>query len=245
MHVVLGGHITPARCARAHRVEHTHVTNWCFSRFGTDTITHLVSRWIDGSPTDHLLSDDLRNMYNESDRAAGFRFLRKRFPELVHAAAFYYGEPPRIWYDRRTIPVWVWRGDDSKVHTILREPDTPPPSADARPDHLRSWRGGCQGCGFAPILTVGAYHETLSDIQRDHPDVRITALADDTYLSAPPAHLYPCYDAKRREAERVNTAVLLRRSPPGPAHHPTPGQRVRRAVAGRTQAPRAPCQLGP
>ena len=63
---------------------------------------------------------------------------------------------------------------------------------------LRSWRGGSQGCGGATLLCVGAYHESLSCVQRDHQDVNIACTADDTYLNGEcetRGDVFACYDA--------------------------------------------------
>jgi hypothetical protein len=107
--------------------------------------------------------------------------------------------------------VWraAWRVPYARGATTTRDDGTtatqcivlPPERAHECDGYLASWRGGSQGCGGATLLCVGAYHETLCEIQRDHQHVNITCTADDTYLNGECESLgavFACFDDKRR-----------------------------------------------
>ena len=100
-------------------------------------------------------------MYNLIDRSASFAFLRKRRPDLIPVARLFYGDSDsRLWF----------RG--SLIHAL---PEDDPTNNPATSDNcLRSCHGGCQGCPLATLLTVGPYHETLSDTQRKCPTTSFT-----------------------------------------------------------------------
>ena len=110
-------------------------------------------------------------MYQCVCRAAGFDFLRLRFPHLLAVFRFFYYHAPVIWFGGAIL--WVLTSA-SGVST-LASPSTP----GAR--KLVSAEGGIQGDGGATLLAIGPFHETLSRVQRAHPDVAMTGIADDTY----------------------------------------------------------------
>ena len=148
------------------------VTNFCFSPHGTANVFRIVEWWQHLYPTNHTLSDDLENMYQMVDRRASFAFLRKRCPQPIPVARLFYGDDAtRIWF----------RGGLIHAH----EPDVGVEGGVTSATCLRSCHGGKQGCPLATLLTIGAYHEVLAELQRDRPCFNITADADDTYSTLP------------------------------------------------------------
>jgi hypothetical protein len=71
-------------------------TNHCFSAGGAETVAHTIQAWHEMAPENCTINDDLRNMYNLSDRDASFRALRQYSPCLVPMVALFYAEPATI-----------------------------------------------------------------------------------------------------------------------------------------------------
>lgn len=61
------------------------MTNWAYSKFGTENLALLLRAWHTTAPDDAIISDDEYNMYNETDRAECecVRWARKRMPRLL------------------------------------------------------------------------------------------------------------------------------------------------------------------
>jgi hypothetical protein len=138
------------------------VANYCFAADGTAKVFRTVEWWHHLWPSNHTISDDIRNMYNEVSRPAAFTFLRKRFPELLPVARLFYGSGgARIWFNDELI-----RGSELD-------------------ECLRCERGFAQGCALATLLSIGAYHKELAVLQRRHPGLRIVCDADNTCTSTP------------------------------------------------------------
>jgi len=166
------------------------VRNYCFSPHGCETMFRTVEARMFSAPRDHVLSDDMANMYNEGNREGAFDFLRRRCPDLVPLARLFYGDDAtRVWFE------------GGLVHASEGGMEEDGPVTDA--NCLRVCRGGVQGCPLATLMAVGRYHECLSDIQRAHPDVDIECMADDTVMSGPPESLYRAFDAKQMHVLRV------------------------------------------
>ena len=179
---------------------------WLWRGAHTQVLSRLVSGWTDADPSSVTISDDLTNMYNTTSRKAGFAFLRKRFPALIPLFRLFYGSPADIWLGGRRVPIERTVLPDGSTSTVLGD--------ETSTDFLRSVEGGSQGCGGATLLTVGAYHECLSDVQRMHPDVNIAAIADDTYLNGEGEHngaVFDCFADKRTEARKINLESKLRK----------------------------------
>ena len=172
------------------------VTNLCFSRHGTEKLAITTRGWTETEPEKGLTSDDAQKMYQCVCRAAGFDFLRLRFPYLLAVFRFFYYRAPVIWFGGAVL--WVLTSA-SGVST-LASPSTP------GAQKLVSAEGGIQGDGGATLLAIGPFHELLSRVQRAHPDIAMTGIADDTYscgLLTPgadgtPAPLFAFADTKRR-----------------------------------------------
>ena len=156
----------------------------------------MTRDWTETEPEKGLTSDDAQKMYQCVCRAAGFDFLRLRFPYLLAVFRFFYYHAPVIWFGGAVL--WVLTSA-SGVST-LASPSTP------GAQKLVSAEGGIQGDGGATLLAIGPFHELLSRVQRAHPDIAMTGIADDTYscgLLTPgadgaPAPLFAFADTKRR-----------------------------------------------
>ena len=133
-------------------------------------------------------------MYQWTSRWRGFEFLRKRVPHLLALFRFFYFTAAVIWFGGSTVPIDF-------------APDGRAVLGTATSTHvLRSVDGGCQGCGGATILCVGAYHEDCCDAQRLNPDVDMGGTADDfqacgELLGTPPP---PATD--HRSSRRMTTS---------------------------------------
>ena len=63
---------------------------------------NLINAWHQLKPSNHTISDDVCNMYNETCREASFNAMRK-YPcmaKLIPLTALFYSKPAAIRYDR-------------------------------------------------------------------------------------------------------------------------------------------------
>ena len=181
--------------------------NFAFEPRGCEALNHVVDGWMQAHPDDHIMSDDLIAMYQNVDLTAAFTALRRYQPDLVPSTRLIYGTPNYIWLvrsDGPLRPAYIHADacpDDSRcsLSDVRSPPISPDCSAD---DFVRACRGGHQGCPAATNLSLCAYHVALHHINKQHPHVRIACVADDTYMGASPAILYPAFDDKRTYVAR-------------------------------------------
>ena len=177
------------------------VTNWCYASKGTEKLTNLVRGWCEHTPHYGLVSDDVKNMYNTTRRRPGFQFIRNRFPHLHAVTLFFYATCAVIWFGGATIPI-VTAADGTSLLAAATA---------AAASVLCSVLGGCQGCGLATLLCVGAYHESVSAAQRACPNTNITCTADDTFIFGPLRHRHDGVEDLPDDVELLGDAYAVKR----------------------------------
>ena len=178
--------------------------NFAYSSGGCELLNHTVDAWMENDPLEHELSDDKTNMYNETSSESSFGALREYDPDLVPLYRLFYGAPVPIYFCREKGPLRVAHLHDGdscdEVVQALERREAVPSGTDLRDADLwMNCTGGHQGCPGATHFACLPYHLSLHATQKKFPDLKIACDADDTYLGARPAVLYPGYAALRAD----------------------------------------------
>ena len=146
-------------------------------------------------------------MYNETISEEAFRAMREVDPDLVPLYRLFYGAPAPIYFCREKGPLRVAHlhdGDscDEVVQALARREAIPDGTDLCDASLWMNCTGGHQGCPGATHFACCPYHLGLHKTQKDFPDLKIACDANDTYLGARPAVLYPGYAALRKDTRR-------------------------------------------
>ena len=111
--------------------------NFCYSSSGCELLTLTVDAWLESDPTEHCISDDKCNMYNETSSAESFGWLQKRYPECVPLFHLIYATPARIFFCREKGPLRLGHlheadCDDEVAALLERSGSSFPAGADVR-----------------------------------------------------------------------------------------------------------------